>query len=95
MAQQEIEQFCILARSQGPKSRACAALVQQANNATFFLIVTVFYIVKNQVLSHRKIFVFGEILELLPIASVSIIHSCCIGCIGINIRIKLLLAERL
>ena len=25
----EIEQFCILARSQGNKSRACAALIQQ------------------------------------------------------------------
>ena len=25
----EIEQFCILARSQGKKSRACAALIQQ------------------------------------------------------------------
>lgn len=38
----ELQQFCILAKTQ--KSRACAALVQQ-------------------VLSHRKIFLFGELLS--------------------------------
>ena len=29
----EIEQFCILARSQGNKSRACAALIQQVETS--------------------------------------------------------------
>lgn len=71
----ELEQFCILARTQ--KGRACAALIEQVIMQQFNNFPTVYCqfttdqcFTSMQVLSNRKIFVFGELLALQSVLAV-------------------------
>ena len=69
----EIYQFIKLAESQ--KGRACAALINQVIQACILNTIIFDYSLLCQVLSHKRIFTFGELLAIPSIASVISIFS--------------------